>query len=401
MHSARILHADAVLPQDGPALRDGAVVVATDGRIVDVGRAADVLPRHAGLPVARVSGAIFPGLVNAHTHLELSWLRGRVGREGQGFLAWVDRLVALRSEESEAEACEAALAAVGELEGACTVAVGDVSNTLRVEGELVSRDFAGAVFHEIFGVLEGPLLDRIAPMLAAWKRPSDRLARAPAPHTLYTTHPSGVRALLAFARERGLVTSIHLAEHASEREAVERATGSVPAWLEERLRIPRAEHFFPREPLFDYAQRLGVLAPDVVLVHLTDARPDELARVRDAGARVVLCPRSNLHIEGRLPDVPTILARGVEPGLGTDSLASCASLDVLADARVLVERFPDAVSPEVALRMATWNGARALGRSDVGRIAAGARPSLHVAEGELGADPSALVLDPNARRRRL
>lgn len=394
MRPLRVVHASAVLPQDGPAILDGAVVVGDAGVVLDVGPAGAVLPRHAGLAVDVVLGVVAPGLVNAHTHLELSWMQGLVPGGG-GFVEWVDRLVTLRSEESEGAVASGLEVALDALEASCTAGVGEVSNALAAEDALVRRGFTGSVFHEVFGLLEGPLLDRLSPMLEAFRVPSARLARAPAPHTLYTTHPSGVRALLAFARERALVTSIHMAEHPAERLAIEQAVGPVPGWFEERVRIPRSEHFFPREPLFDYAARLGVLGPDVLLVHMTDARPDELARARDAGSEVVLCPRSNIHIEGRLPDAATMLALGLEPALGTDSLASAGSLDVLDDARLLAST---GISATAALRMATWNGARALRRPHLGRIAAGARPGLALAPGAPGDDPAAFFLAAPARR---
>ena len=394
MQSARVLHAPWILPGDGPAIADGAVVVGEDGAIVEVGRAGSVIPRHAGLPVEAQPGVLSPGFVNAHTHLELTWMSGRVPPAG-GFAGWVDRLVALRAEETEKEAREGVARALDLLARACVAGVGDVSNTLWAEGALAERGFAGSVFHEVFGLLEGPLLDRIRPMLEAWRTPSARVARAPAPHTLYTTHPSGVRALVAFARARGLVTSIHMAEHAAEREAIERGSGAMPDWFEERVRIPRSEHFYPREPLFDYAARLGVLGPDVLLVHMTDARPDELARARDAGSPIVLCPRSNLHIEGRLPDAARMLDLGLEPALGTDWLASSPSLDVRAEGLVLVERA--GITSTQAHRMATWSGARSLGRLELGRLAPGARPGVALAPAPIPVDdPAAHVLSSTA-----
>src|SRR5262249_20077394 len=103
------------------------------------------------------------------------------------------------------------------------------------------------------------------------------------------------------------------------------------------------------------------------------------------------CPRSNLHIETRLPPLLAARAAGILPALGTDSLASNASLDVLAEARALADRFPT-VPPKDLVRMATWEGARALGRTDVGRIAPGARPGLVAVEGEVAGDPCAFVL---------
>jgi cytosine/adenosine deaminase-related metal-dependent hydrolase len=116
-----------------------------------------------------------------------------------------------------------------------------------------------------------------------------------------------------------------------------------------------------------------------------------MALVAERGAPVVFCPRSNLFIETRLPPLLAARAAGILPALGTDSLASNVSLDVLAEARALADRFPGVPAQEL-LRMATWEGARALGLADAGRIARGARPGLIAIDGEPGDDPCAFVL---------
>ena len=99
-----IFHADHVLPGDVPPIGDGAVVVGDDGDVLDVGPASDILAQHhasasatGGVDVVRVRGILLPGLVNAHTHLELSAMRGKVGG-GRGFVGWVDSLIAQRVE---------------------------------------------------------------------------------------------------------------------------------------------------------------------------------------------------------------------------------------------------------------------------------------------------------------
>jgi cytosine/adenosine deaminase-related metal-dependent hydrolase len=129
----------------------------------------------------------------------------------------------------------------------------------------------------------------------------------------------------------------------------------------------------------------------MLCVHLTDARNDELELVARREAVPVFCPRSNLYIETRLPPLIAARAAGLLPALGTDSLASNASLDVLAEARALADRFPGVPAREL-VRMATWQGARALGRPDLGRIARGARPGLIAIDGDPGSDPCAFVL---------
>jgi cytosine/adenosine deaminase-related metal-dependent hydrolase len=378
----RAVHADAIVTGDAETLRDGAVVVDAAGIVVEVGPAAHVLPRHVGAVVERVRGVVLPGLVNAHTHLELSALRGRVPG-GAGFVPWVEHMIGVRAELQPEADVEAIQRAVEELVASCTVAVGEVTNSLAAVGALARRGFAGCVFHEFFGVERAPLERRLAEMermvdetVGAW--PSRELAHCPTPHTLYTTHPDVVRRLVREARERGLRASLHLAEHAAERRFLEQGDGPVADWYESRLRLRRDLLEWPGTSPIHFAHELGALGPHVLAVHLTDARREELDLVARSGSPVVLCPGSNLFIEARLPPLLAIRAAGIFPALGTDSLASSPSLDVLGEARALAARFPT-VSARDLLRMATWEGARALGLVDVGRIAAGARRVLRPA----------------------
>lgn len=394
----RLVHADAVVLGNERPVRDGAVVVDDRGTIHDVGRAAEVFPRHAGLAVTRIQGAVLPGLVNAHTHIELSALRSRVPG-GHGFVPWVEALIEARARLGADESAAAIDAAVDELDRAGTVAVGEVTNTLAAAKALEERGIRGWLFHEVFGLDRAAAMARLVENAEVHQsqRGTPRLRWAPAPHTLYTTHKDVVRAALTRAREGQLRTSLHLAEHAGERTAIETGQGDVVTWLGQR--VPHAPANWPRVPLFAYAAELGALAPHVLLVHLTDATRDELAQVSESGAHVVLCPRSNETIESRLPPLPDVLAAGVEPALGTDSLASNESLDVLADARTLLDRFPS-VSAETLVRMATWNGAQALGLSNLGRIEKGAYPGLLAIEGNVGDDPARFVLEQVKAPRR-
>jgi cytosine/adenosine deaminase-related metal-dependent hydrolase len=390
----RIVHADAVVPADADPIADGAVVV--DGaEVVEVGRAADVLPRHAGAAVERVHGVLLPGLVNAHTHLELSALRGQVPG-GAGFVPWVEHMLSIRAESQPEEDAEAIERAVEDLYAYGTAAVGEVSNSLLAVRALARRGIGGAVFHEVFGVEKEALEARVADMpriveenVGAW--PSSDLAYARAPHTLYTTHPDVVRRLVADARDRGLRSSVHLAEHVAERAFLERGAGPIVDWYLSRLKLPKERIAWPGKSPVAFADDLGALGPHVLCVHLTDARNDELELVVRRGAPVVFCPRSNLYIETRLPPLIAARAAGLLPALGTDSLASNASLDVLAEARALADRFPNVPAKEL-VQMATWQGALALGRPDLGRIARGASPGLFAIDGDPGVDPCAFVL---------
>jgi cytosine/adenosine deaminase-related metal-dependent hydrolase len=391
----RAVHADAIVTGDADVLRDGAAIVDARGEVVDVGPAAEVVPRHGGVRVERVRGVVLPGLVNAHTHLELSALRGQVPG-GAGFVPWVEHLIGQRAEVSPEDDADAIERAVAELDAFGTVAVGEVTNSLAAVRALARRGFVGCIFHEVFGVERAPLERRVADLpsmiderVGGW--PSADLAYAPTAHTLYTTHSEVVARLVREARENGRRMSIHLCEHAAERRFLERGEGPIVEWYEARLRLRRDLLEHPGKSPVSFADELGALAPNVVLVHLTDARPGELALVASRGCPVVFCPRSNLYIETRLPPLLAARAAGLWPALGTDSLASNASLDVLGEARALSDRFPS-VPPRDLVRMATWEGARALGLGDVGRVARGARPGLFAIDGDVGEDAAAFVL---------
>jgi cytosine/adenosine deaminase-related metal-dependent hydrolase len=120
-----------------------------------------------------------------------------------------------------------------------------------------------------------------------------------------------------------------------------------------------------------------VLSPHALLVHLTLTRGADLDTIAESGARAVLCPRSNLHITGQLPDAEGLHARGVPLALGTDSLASSPDLDVLAEASAARAAFAG-VPVTAWARALTRGGAEALGRAEHGRLKGSATPLLHV-----------------------
>jgi cytosine/adenosine deaminase-related metal-dependent hydrolase len=367
-----------------------------------VGPAAEILPRHAGASVERVQGVVMPGLVNAHVHVELSALRGKVAG-GHGFVRWVERMMGMRAAERPEDDAAAIEKAAGEMESFGTVAVGEVTNTLAAVGALARRGIGGSVFHEVFGLDKERALAKLQAMRDERATLGDELAAqdlvaAPAAHTVYTTHPDAIRAVLAEARADGLRTTVHLAEHPAERSFLEKGAGPFVDFAT-RMRFPIDRFPVPHKGPIDLADELGLLAPDVLLVHLTDARQGELDRVAASGARVVLCPRSNLYIEVKLPPLLEMLKAGIVPALGTDSLGSNASLDVLAEAKALAERFPS-VDKRVLVEMATAAGARALGRPDLGCLRRGRRPGVIAVTGAAGDDPSSFVLRQPASSRR-
>jgi cytosine/adenosine deaminase-related metal-dependent hydrolase len=400
----RGIAASWVLTGDAGAapIAGGGVVLDADGRVVAVGEARALRGAHPSARWEDRRAVLMPGLVNAHTHLELSALRGQVAG-GHGFAAWVGEMMPARERVLPEQDGEAIDLAVSELLAAGTAAVGEVSNTLAAVPALGSVPIAGRVFHEVFGMRRdtGKVMLRMAEQrraeIAGWPA---NLRYAPAPHTPFTMHPDVLREVVARARVLGQRTSLHLCEHAAERAFLRDGGGPFAEFV--RARGATALDWDPPglDPV-SYAASLGVLGPDVICVHLTDARKDEIAKVAAAGAPVVLCPRSNLHIEVKLPPLHDILAAGIRPALGTDSLASCPSLDVMDEARALAERFPS-VPPRTLIAMLTSWGADVLGLGDrVGRLVAGAAPGVIAFDhdGAAPADPERYVLSRAGKRR--
>ncbi|MBX7196892.1 MAG: amidohydrolase family protein [Sandaracinaceae bacterium] len=396
----RLLHADALLPGDGTTVLDGALLLDA-GVVRAVGRAADVLPAHAGVVVERVRGVVFPGLCNAHTHVELSGMRGRTP-PGAGFVPWLEALQRARAEELEEERDAAIDAAIAGMREACVVGVGEVSNGLSAWSR-ISRAFFGTIWHEVFALDRARGLEQVERLSAtrdAMAPGNANVRWVPAPHALYSTHPDVIRRLLELAGDAPI--TIHLAEHAAERAFVKDKSGPLGGFYASRG-LGEATAAFPAAGTHPIAaaRALGLLRPGAALVHLADARPEELDGLAESGAIVVLCPRSNLTIETRLPPLHALRAAGVRLALGTDSLASSPSLDPLAEARALFERNPDVPAVEL-IAAATWGSAQAIGWPSLGRFAVGASPGVVASEGlPSGVDPSAWLLRTRTAPRRL
>jgi aminodeoxyfutalosine deaminase len=343
-----------------PFLRDGALALDGD-RLLAVGPRAEVEARYG--PAERLDAVLLPALVNAHTHLELSHLRGRVAG-GDGLGPWVKLLVSARA--GDPHPGPALDDAVLELEEAGVAAVGEVTNTLAALPLLSRAGLAGTLFHEVFGFSEARIAHALATareLRAAARPPGPGLSVALSPHAVYSTHPRVLAELL-----RAGPASIHLAEDPAERRFCAEAAGPFAA-------LNRALGTGELRPLGRSA--VAVVAPHLgprsLAVHAVDLDEEDLALLAGSGATVVLCPRSNLHIGGRLPDLPRLLAAGLPLAVGTDSLASSPSLSPLAELAALARAFPQV--PAARLLPLAWNGA-AVGAPAVGRLAPGLAPGV-------------------------
>ncbi|HSD25681.1 MAG TPA: amidohydrolase family protein [Vicinamibacteria bacterium] len=344
-------------------------------------------------------GVLLPGLVNAHCHLELSHLAGRVPLAGR-FVPWVESVVASRGCFSEEEVRSAARSGIELMEERGTAGVGDVSNGLGHLDLLVGSGLSAVVFLELLAWdparAESTLRwaeERLAAVTPALRPGLEVRLAAHAPHSC---SPALLRGLV----ERGGPAAIHLAESPHEAAFLRDGSGGWQAFLDRRG-LGDVPFSPPGSSPIRYADALGVLHPRLVAAHGVQADASDREVLARRGVHVVLCPRSNRNLGVGTADVPSLLAAGVPLALGTDSLGSAETLDVLDDAVLLHRSFPG-VEPAAILRMATLGGAEALGLDDLGAIAPGRRAALAFAPaGSAPDDPCELLLRGDARLRRV
>jgi cytosine/adenosine deaminase-related metal-dependent hydrolase len=361
--------ADWVLPIATPPIRRGGITISA-GRIASVGRAE---------PGARDLGhvALLPALVNAHTHIELSHLRGRVPF-GPTFVHWVRAQLALRrgSPDVPHEVTAAARRALAAAVAAGTGLFGDVSNARTTPDLFIEAGVPAVVFHELLGFRGADAEDRLAaaaPGCTGW--PDKEVRVSLAPHAPYSVSPALFRGILRSRDSApGARTTVHLAESPEEVEFIRDGTGPWRAMLDDFGVWDSSWRPAGCSPV-EYVASLGMLDQRVLAVHGVQCSPGDIQRLAASGATIVVCPRSNRAVGVGDAPVAAFYAAGVPVALGTDSLASAPDLNLFQELAA-VRRLAPGVAARTILDSATRAGADALGYADRGRISAGAAAAV-------------------------
>ena len=365
-----------LVPICEPPIRDGWVAVHR-GRVVAFGRPApgDTQGEHDLGDVA-----ILPGVVNAHTHLELSYLRDQVAPAAD-FVAWIRAVVAARRQRPDPKSTEimgSVDAAIAESVACGTAIVGDISNTLVTFDPLARSSLAGVVFYELIRFAsegaERVVADAMRQLDALV--PTDVVRVGLAAHAPYSVAPLLFRAIRAAARRNPLAPcSVHLSESAEEVEFLKTGTGPWRTFLDEVSAWDPA-WIAPGVSPVRFLEDCGFLDARVLAVHGVQMSPDDLKRLEARGATLVTCPRSNGHTGAGAPPLEDFYASGVRVAIGTDSLASAPDLNVFAELATMRALAPSIPATSL-LESATWQGARALGfDAEFGTIEPGKRARL-------------------------
>ena len=368
-------HAAWVVPIEGEPIRDGWVTV-DRGRIVALGRRA-ANDATAGVELGDV--ALMPGLVNAHTHLELSYLRDQVA-PSSSFTAWVRQILQARRQRMQQSLRDPAVlaaidAAIDESVRCGTAVVGEITNTLHLTFEkLVKSPLAGVVFWELLGFNIDADFDKLADEAVselALLPATDSMRLSLAAHAPYSVAPLFFRAIKkAVSRMPFVPCSVHLAEGAEEVELLK--TGGGP-WKTLMQEIGAWNHAWtaPGVGPVKYLDDMGFLDNRLLVVHGVQMSKADLDTLKERGCTLVTCPRSNVHTGAGLPPIADFYEYGVRVAIGTDSLASSPDLNVFAEVATLHALAPSVPAASL-LESATIQGARALGfESDYGTIESG------------------------------
>ena len=366
-----ILRARWVLPIERPPVEngwiglEGGVITALGNGRPPAGQVTDV-----------GDCAILPGLVNSHTHLELSWMAGR-GAPARSMGEWISTLMALRRGAAPSVDAQTAAAAeaLSHARAQGTLAFGDIGNTLVTAQVLAAARSPSVLFHELLGFLPHDADARAA-------EGADRIQSSVRPpvgaglsaHAPYSVSTGLFRAVARETAARGLASSVHLGESAEEVEFLMTGRGEIAETLK-ALGAWDENWTAPRLDPVAYLDGIGALWRGLLVVHATQLKPPSLAILAERGCVIVSCPRSNRWVGAGDPPLDAFYGSGAVVAFGTDSLASAPNLDMFGE--LAAARAVSTVPPHRLLESATRGGAVALGLDDhYGRISAGLRGPL-------------------------
>ncbi|HUQ20300.1 MAG TPA: amidohydrolase family protein [Gemmatimonadaceae bacterium] len=371
-------HARWVVPVTQPPIEYGCVVE-NNGTIEYVGPSRGA-PKGEDHQLGE--SVLLPGIINTHTHLELTAMRGFL--EDLCFNDWIDKL---RSSRKEALTDEMLLdsARYGIVEGlhAGITTYADTCAAGLVMDAMLELGVRGIMFQETFGSAPEQaesamevLKERVAELQ---NKETDLVRVGISPHAPYTISDDLYAATARYAKETGLRMGLHIAESESEQRIVCSADG--PFAIEWNVRglplSPRA-----RTPV-ELLEKTGCLDTSPLLIHCVNLDGEDIATIARHRCSVAHCPASNAKFGHGISPVADLIAAGVTVGLGSDSVASNNRMDILEEARLAIlfqraiKKTERAFTAQQALEMATIGGARALRIDDkVGSLEVGKEADL-------------------------
>ncbi len=370
--------ASFVYTLDAEPIRNGYVEYdEADGTIVGVGQ--------CGPDEEVAEGALAPGFVNAHCHVELSHLHGKF-RKGTGMAGFIDQINALRDWAGRDVKVGLTRKWMDKMWNDGVSAMADISNDDSSFEVKKVHPMYTRTFLEVFGS-EPEMCEGVMNEVAELKRVSDSYSidAAPTPHSCYTMSPRLLSASAAAGLESGFL-SYHSQESREEEDLLRSGSG---AMYENRKRSGMSTPPVTGESSLKYfidrlaAAKTAPYDEHILLVHNVCLEQEDI----DAAKKVMknpyfaICPLSNIFIHNALPPIELMRRNGLDIALGTDSLSSNDDLAMVKELTCLHENFPEVPMAEL-LEWACLNGARFLKKDDVlGSLTSGKRPGIVMISG--------------------
>lgn len=378
-----IFAAATVVPISSPPIRNGAIAV-ENGRIVDVGPVDRLRSTFAAPITTFAHGAIMPGLVNAHTHLELthfpSWkVRKDLDYSPRTYVDWVIQVIkikrSLQPEELELSMREGLRIS---LESG-TVACADILSDQRLLPLYGESPAASVVFLEAIGQDQERCACLMGSLTELLQSKTHRFGLSP--HAPHTVSPLFFKELKDLADRFSLRTMVHLAESPEETSFMHDSTGRIAELLYPYIHW---ESFLPqpqRTTSAAHLESLGVLDGSTIAVHCVHVTPADGEILKQHQVNIVICPRSNDRLAVGKAPLHLFKKLGIPMALGTDSLASNDSLSLWDEMRFILKEFPGVFDHRELLHLATLGGAEVVGiANDFGSLERGKRADFLVME---------------------
>ncbi len=385
-----------VLPIISPLIEDGAVafeksiIVAVGPRTEIASRFPDARAEHFG------EAAILPGLINAHSHLELTAMRGFLEQEENDFFAWLRKLTLARLAMTAEDLLVSGMCGAIEAARAGVTFMGDASSAGREAiAALRMVGLRGIVYQESFGPDPNAAVENVAKLrdqiLELRDLENGQVEVGVSPHAPYTVSGPQLELIARLAIDKKLPLMMHAAESEAEKLFMLAGEGV----FADGLRARGIQWQAPGISTMQYLNRHGVLETKPLFAHCVNVDDRDLELIKENFAGIAHCPKSNAKLgHGRAP-FAEFIRRDLNVGLGSDSMASNNACDILEEGRfaTLLARLPcsredplkgrlpgrDLISAEQALGAATLGGARALGLNDkIGALAEGMQADVTV-----------------------
>lgn len=372
----RKITADQIFTVTGPVLKDAVLVIEeASGEILAI----DQITNHDPASLEYHQGAIVPGFINTHCHLELSHMKGKL-ETGTGLLSFIKNVVQLRDFPLE-EILDAINRANAEMVEEGIVAVGDISNTSHTTATKEKSPIRYYTFVEMFDFLQD---DQAETHFQHYKEvylqhsQANGNKKSAVPHAPYSVSPSLFKLINQLNQSPGTI-SIHNQETDPENQLFLSKNGHFIDWYRHfGIDLDPFEH--PGKTSIYYALQHLDPRHRTLFVHNTLTQAEEIAAAQTWNDQVfwATCPNANLYIENKLPNYQHFLQTNAKVTIGTDSLTSNWNLSVLDEMKTIA-RYQSGIPFETLLEWACINGAAALGfEKELGSIETGKKPGLNL-----------------------